>query len=107
MVVRASDTNFKQEVLDAEEPVLVDFWAEWCMPCRMLGPTVDQIAKAYEGKLKVCKINVDESADTASKYEIMSIPSIMIFKGGQAVEKIVGLVPKEEIESKLKPHLEG
>lgn len=106
MEVKITDVNFKQEVLESEIPVLVDFWAEWCGPCRMVAPTVEAIAKEYEGKLKVCKLNVDEAPETASEYGIMSMPTLAIFKSGKVVDQVAGALPKSELESKIKPHLE-
>jgi len=105
MEVRVNDENFKKEVLESKVPVLVDFWAEWCMPCRMVAPVVEEIAKEYQGKLKVCKLNVDEARNTASDYGIMSIPTLAIFKNGKVIDKIVGALPKTEIEKAIKPHL--
>jgi len=103
--IKANDVNFKQEVLESDIPVLVDFWAEWCMPCHMVAPTIEKIAKEYKGKLKVCKLNVDEARHTASNYEIMSIPTLAIFKDGKVVDKIIGVVPKAELISKIKPYI--
>ncbi|MBU1061538.1 MAG: thioredoxin [Candidatus Omnitrophica bacterium] len=105
MEIRVNDENFKKEVLESKLPVLVDFWAEWCMPCRMVAPVVEEIAKEYQGKLKVCKLNVDEARNTASDYGIMSIPTMAIFKNGKVINKIVGALPKAELEKAVKPHL--
>jgi len=105
MEVVATDQNFKEEVLEAKMPVLVDFWADWCMPCRMIAPTVEEIAREYEGKLKVCKLNVDESPSTAARYGIMSIPTLIIFKEGRELERIVGVVPRSVIDEKLKLYI--
>ena len=105
MLLQVKDDSFKTEVLNSELPVLVDFWAQWCMPCHMVAPQVEAVAKEYEGKLKVCKLNVDEAPQTASVYGIMSIPTLMIFKGGQPVDKIIGAVPKEEIERVIKQYI--
>ncbi len=105
MEIRVNDENFKKEVLESKLPVLVDFWAEWCMPCRMVAPVVEEIAKEYKGKLKVCKLNVDEARDTASYYGIMSIPTLAIFKNGKVINKVVGALPKAELEKAIKPHL--
>ncbi|MGD9014853.1 MAG: thioredoxin [Candidatus Omnitrophota bacterium] len=107
MEVKINDLNFKREVLNANIPVLVDFWAEWCGPCHMIAPVVKEIAKQYEGKLKVCKLNVDEAAMIASTYGIMSIPTLAIFKNGKIVDKVVGAVSKSELEKAIKPHLKG
>lgn len=89
--------NFKSEVIASAKPVLVDFWAAWCMPCRMLSPTVEEIAEEYGDKIKVCKLNIDENPELAIEYGIMSIPTLMVFSGGKAVNKSVGVVSKEEI----------
>jgi thioredoxin 1 len=105
MEVMLSDANFKQEVLESKTPVLVDFWAEWCMPCRMISPMIEEAATNYEGKLKVCKMNVDEAQGTASSYGIMSIPTLMIFKNGEVVDKVVGAVPKADLFSRIEKHL--
>ncbi|MCG2711932.1 MAG: thioredoxin [Candidatus Omnitrophica bacterium] len=105
MEVNVNDKNFKQEVLESTTPVLVDFWAEWCGPCRIVAPVVEEIAKEYQGKLKVCKINVDEASETASSYGIMSIPTLVVFKNGEVVDKVVGALPKEKLEALVKPHI--
>jgi len=97
MKVVVNENNFKQEVLDSDIPVLVDFWAEWCMPCKMLEPTIEEIAKEYEGKLKVCSLNIDNAQSLAAQYSVMSIPTLALFKGGQVVEKTVGALPKDAI----------
>jgi thioredoxin 1 len=96
-----TDANFENEVLKSDQPCLVDFWAEWCGPCRMVGPAVEEIAKDYEGKLKVGKVNVDQNTQTASKYGIMSIPSLLFFKQGKVVDQIVGAVPKKHMVEKV------
>lgn len=105
MEIKVNDANFKQEVLKSELPCLVDFWAEWCMPCRMVAPAVESIAKEYKGKLKVCKLNVDEAPETSSSYGIMSIPTLVIFKKEKVVDKIIGALSKAEIETVIKPHI--
>lgn len=92
-----SDNEFDDEVLSSSEPVLVDFWASWCGPCKMVAPVLEEIAGDYEGRLKVVKVNVDDNADTASRYAIMSIPTMMLFKNGEPVETIVGFRKKEEL----------
>jgi len=105
MEIEVNDGNFKKEVLDADLPVLVDFWAAWCGPCLIVAPFVEEISNEYDGKLKVCKVNVDEAPKTSSEYEIMSIPTLAIFKDGNLVDKIIGAVPKNIIEEKLRPYI--
>jgi len=102
-----TDTNFEVEVITASDaqPVMVDFWAEWCRPCHMLAPTVAEIAQDYAGKLKVMKLNVDEAMNSAGRYNIRGIPTLLVFKKGQVVEQIVGCVPKEQITKALDRHL--
>lgn len=106
-VAAVSDSNFQAEVLDASktQPVMVDFWAEWCGPCRMLSPTVDKIATERAGSVKVVKMNVDENINTPGRYNVRGIPTLLIFKGGQVAEQIVGAVPKENIDKALERHL--
>jgi len=99
-----TDENFEAEVLKSGLLCLVDFWAPWCGPCRMVGPIVEEIAKEYEGKLKVGKLNVDDAPKTASQYGVMSIPTLSIFKGGERVDTVVGAMPKEAIVSRINPH---
>lgn len=94
--------NFEQEVLQSELPVLVDFWAVWCGPCQMLAPTIAELAGEYEGKVKVGKVNVDEQPELAMKYGIMSIPTLILFKGGEVAAQTMGVQPKEAIEQMLK-----
>jgi thioredoxin 1 len=106
MEIQVNDSNFKQEVLESGTPVLVDFWAAWCGPCLMVAPAIEEIAEQYQGKLKVCKVNVDEAPNTAANYGIMSIPTLSIFKSGQVMEQLVGVMPKTELERKIRPYIE-
>jgi thioredoxin 1 len=102
-----TDANFQTEVIEASktQPVMVDFWAEWCRPCHMLTPTVEEIAKENAGKLKVVKLNVDENMNSAGKFNIRGIPTLLVFKGGQVAEQLVGAIPKEQIVKALQKHL--
>jgi len=100
-VVELTDQNFEQEVLNSSVPVLVDFWAEWCMPCRMLAPTIEKIAKDYQGKVKVGKVDTDSNRDTALKYSISNIPTVILFKDGQASQRFVGLRPERDFKEAL------
>jgi len=104
-VLIATDANFETEVLKSEIPVLVDFWAEWCGPCKMLTPTVEAIAGDYQGKVKFAKLNVDENGQTANSYGIRGIPTLLLFKGGQVQDQIVGNTPRDNIERVLDKHL--
>jgi thioredoxin 1 len=97
--------NFDAQVLQSPLPVLVDFWAAWCGPCRAVAPTVEALASEYAGKLKVVKLDVDEAGDVAGQYGVQSIPTLILFKGGQPVERLVGAVPKPAILSKIQRHL--
>ena len=100
-----NDATFESEVLKNEGLTLVDFWAPWCGPCRKMGPVLDEIASEFEGKLKVVKINTDENLKTAQDYSISGLPSLLVFKGGKAVERLVGLMPKSTILSNVEKHL--
>ncbi len=101
MVNEIKDQDFDQEVLKSSLPVVVDFWAPWCGPCRQIGPIVDKLSEEYKGKLKFCKVNVDENHDTASKYHVMSIPTLIFFRKGQLVEQTVGGVSEKTLRSKI------
>ncbi|GJL58599.1 MAG: thioredoxin [Nitrospirales bacterium] len=98
LVAKADAANWDGEVLKSSEVVMVDFWAVWCGPCQMVAPIVDELAQEYQGKLKVMKLNTDDAPEVAGKYQIMSIPSILFFKDGQVVEKIVGARPKQQFK---------
>lgn len=100
-VLTFTDANFKTDVLESTEPVLVDFWAAWCGPCRMIAPVIDEIADEYAGKLKVGKVNVDENRQVAMNYGVMSIPTLIVFKNGQAAERIVGYQNKQQLAAVL------
>jgi thioredoxin 1 len=97
-VGKVSDANFENEVLKSSEPVVVDFWAEWCGPCRMIAPALEEISGTLQGKVKIVKLNVDENPQTASKYGIMSIPTLMLFKNGELASRQVGAAPKQKLE---------
>ena len=101
MAQQFTDQNFEAEVLKSEKPVLVDFWAAWCGPCQMMGPIIEEIAEEVKDKYKVGKLNVDENRETASKYGIMSIPTLIIFKGGKEVKQLVGVQSKEGLKEEL------
>ena len=99
--IALTDDNFSQEVLESKSPVLVDFWAAWCGPCRMVAPIVEEIAGEYEGRAKVCKLDVDAAQNTAAEYGIRSIPTLLIFKSGKVADQVIGAVPKTQIVEKL------
>jgi thioredoxin 1 len=103
--IAVDDANFQTEVLSSDKPVLVDFWAIWCGPCKMIAPVVEELAGEYDGKLKVAKMDVDANPRTAMQFGIRSIPTLLIFKGGQVVEQIIGAVPKRHLVEKVTPHL--
>ena len=96
-----SETNFDQEVTKSSTPVLVDMWAAWCGPCRLLAPVVEEFAGTYQGKMKIGKLNVDDHPQVAARFRIMNIPTLLLFKGGEEVDRIVGVVPKEELERRI------
>jgi len=95
--LKVTSAEFDQQVLKSDVPVLVDFWAEWCGPCKAIGPSIEQLAGEYDGKAKVYKVDVDSDGDLASKYNVMSIPALLVFKGGKEVDRMVGAAPKQQI----------
>ncbi len=105
--VAVNDVNFKQEVIDSKTPVLVDFWAEWCGPCRMVGPVLEELAKEYGGKIKVTKLNVDENQQTAAEFKIRSIPTLLFFKNGSVVKQLIGAYPKPRLVTEIDEVLRG
>ncbi len=100
-LLHVNDGNFQSEVLDSDMPILVDFWAPWCAPCNILGPVIEELAEEYKGKLKVAKMNVDESPATPGQYGIRGIPTVILFKGGQVADQVVGVVPKAHLKSMI------
>jgi len=103
--IEVTDETFEAVVLQAELPTVVDFWAVWCGPCKMIAPILEQIAQEHDGQLQVTKVDVDHNNESAMKYGVMSIPTLILFKRGQAVERLVGFMPKEKLWAKIKPHL--
>ncbi len=104
-VIDINDSNFESEVINSSIPVVVDFWATWCGPCRKLSPVIEEIAQTYEGKVKFTKVNVEDSVESAKKYSISGLPSLLVFKNGEAVERMTGLMPKSTIISNLEKHI--
>jgi len=101
MAIELKDDNFEKEVLNSVQPVMVDFWATWCMPCKMIAPIVEELSLDYRERAKICKLNVDNSPSIAANYGIMSVPTFIIFKGGKAVDKVIGALPKAALKSFL------
>ena len=104
-VVALTKDNFEQEVVNSDKPVLIDFWASWCGPCRAVAPVMDELAEEFNGKAKICKINVDDEAELSAKFRIMSIPTIMLYKNGEMVEKVIGARSKEEFSKLIEKNL--
>jgi thioredoxin 1 len=104
-VTEVTDTNFQAEVIESDVPVLVDFWAPWCGPCRMVAPVVEQIAQERGEAIKVVKLNIDDNNETAIKYNVMSIPTLMVFSGGEVAKTVIGAYPKAKLEAELEPAL--
>ncbi len=100
-VAEFTEANFAQEVLQSSEPVLVDFWAPWCAPCRMIGPVIDELASEYRGSVKIGKVNIDDNPGPAQSYNVMNIPTLLVFKGGEVVERFVGVQPKAKLQKAL------
>jgi thioredoxin 1 len=103
--VHLTDDSFNAEVINSDKPTLVDFWAPWCGPCKMVGPIVEELAEEYDGKVNICKLNVDENPKTPAQYSVRSIPTLIMFKGGKSIDQVVGAVPKGKIEELIKKAL--
>jgi thioredoxin 1 len=104
-VLAFTDANFETEVLQSDQPVLVDFWAEWCGPCKMLGPTIEELASDFQGQVRIGKMNTDQNSEIPTNYGISALPTMLVFKGGTVVDKLVGMQPKAKIASSLNKHL--
>lgn len=104
-VTEFTDAGFQTDVLSSQEPVLVDFWAPWCGPCKQLSPTIDELATAYAGRARIGKLNIDDNQQIASEYGVMAIPTVIIFKGGQVVDRFMGITPKSKLSAALDSHL--
>ena len=100
-ICHVSDADFNTEVLQSSRPTLVDFWAPWCGPCRMVGPVIEKLAEAYDGKVKFCKLNVDENQQTAVRYSVMSIPTLLFFKDGKVADTVIGAMPEQALKPKV------
>ena len=103
--VTVTHENFKTEVLESDIPVLADFWAEWCVPCKMIAPIFEKLAQEYEGKIRFGKLNIDENRKVATQYQVMSIPTLLVFKNGKLIDRIVGAMPRQMLEPKITRHL--
>jgi len=103
--VEVTDSTFEEEVIKADRPVIVDFWASWCGPCRAVGPILEEIAAEHPEGVKIAKVNVDENYEYAAKYGVMTVPTLLVFKGGERVDRILGAVPKKALLKRLQPHL--
>jgi thioredoxin 1 len=104
-VVEFTDAGFQSDVVGSQQPVLVDFWAPWCGPCKMLGPTIEELATTYSGRARIGKVNIDDNQQVASEYGVSSIPTVIIFKGGQVVDRFVGVTPKSKLSAAIDSHL--
>jgi thioredoxin 1 len=104
-IVKLTKENFKKEVLESDMPVMVDFFADWCAPCKLIAPTVEELAQKYEGKIKICKANVDEVPEIASEYAVLSIPTLIFFKKGKRIDEVTGAISKEELEEHIEKAL--
>lgn len=104
-LIHLTEKNFQKEVIETNHPVLVDFWAQWCSPCQKISSIIEELAKEHKGKLKVCKLDVGEASAIASRYSIMSVPTILFFKQGKVVEQLIGLVTKTQLEAKIKEYM--
>lgn len=104
-ITTVTDTNFQTEVVESDTPVLVDFWAPWCGPCRMVAPVLEEIAKERDAELKIVKLNIDENPETAAKFQVMSIPTLILFKDGDVAHKVIGALPKRRLDAELEPAL--
>lgn len=105
--IQVTDGSFEQQVINAETPILVDFWAEWCGPCKMIAPVLEELATEYDGKLQIGKLDVDNNPDTAMAYGVMSIPTLLLFKDGQPVDRIVGFQQKAQLKRRLETHIDA